>query len=276
MKVLRIAAFSKDGAGGNPAGVVLQDHMPDAANMQRVAAEVGYSETVFAAPDGDGFRVRYFAPRAEVAFCGHATIALGAALGAAHGHGKYPIILNAAKISVEAIKTDDGWSAQLQSPNTSFDAPVADLRQDLLDLFGWQTQDLATGFDLIQANGGAEHVLVPLGSRELLRDMSYDFDAGAALMQKHNLVTINLFVRQGVDIIYSRNPFAGHGVYEDPATGAAAAALGGYLRDGRGDTGAFTVFQGEDMGVPSRLLVKPLPGAGEPVLIAGDTRTIMP
>ena len=52
--------------------------------MQRIAAEVGYSETAFLAPDGSGvpgrFRVRYFSPLAEVPFCGHATIASGVAL----------------------------------------------------------------------------------------------------------------------------------------------------------------------------------------------------
>jgi PhzF family phenazine biosynthesis protein len=46
--------------------------------MQRIAADVGYSETVFATPEQDRWRIRYFAPEAEVEFCGHATIALGA------------------------------------------------------------------------------------------------------------------------------------------------------------------------------------------------------
>jgi PhzF family phenazine biosynthesis protein len=76
MEVLRLAAFSAGGFGGNPAGVVLCDELPAAAAMQAVAAEVGFSETVFAAPQDGGWRVRYFAPRAEIPFCGHATIAL--------------------------------------------------------------------------------------------------------------------------------------------------------------------------------------------------------
>ena len=80
MDVQRIAAFSDGSSGGNPAGVVLCDILPDATAMQEVAAEVGYSETVFAAPMEDHWRVRYFAPEVEVDFCGHATIALGAAL----------------------------------------------------------------------------------------------------------------------------------------------------------------------------------------------------
>jgi PhzF family phenazine biosynthesis protein len=80
MEVQRIAAFSQGTTGGNPAGVVLCEVLPPADRMLAIAAEVGYSETVFAAPSEDGWRVRYFAPEIEVPFCGHATIALGAAL----------------------------------------------------------------------------------------------------------------------------------------------------------------------------------------------------
>ena len=81
MALQKIAAFSDGAQGGNPAGVWISDILPAPAEMQRIAAELGFSETAFAAPEGDGrWRVRYYAPEAEVPFCGHATIALGAAL----------------------------------------------------------------------------------------------------------------------------------------------------------------------------------------------------
>jgi PhzF family phenazine biosynthesis protein len=80
MKVERIAAFADGEVGGSPAGVVICDVLPDAIAMQALATEIGYSETVFAAPSEENWRVRYFAPEVEVDFCGHATIALGAAL----------------------------------------------------------------------------------------------------------------------------------------------------------------------------------------------------
>ena len=82
--LLRLAAFTTDPGGGNPAGVWIGDAMPTDEEMQRIAAEVGYSESAFVAPDGSGqpgrLRVRYFSPLAEVPFCGHATIATGVAL----------------------------------------------------------------------------------------------------------------------------------------------------------------------------------------------------
>ena len=45
--VERLAAFADGEVGGNPAGVVIDDHLPNAATMQAIAAEVGYSETAF-------------------------------------------------------------------------------------------------------------------------------------------------------------------------------------------------------------------------------------
>ena len=84
MEILRIAAFSDGNAGGNPAGVAITEKHPPVEAMQRIAADVGFSETAFACPAGSGWRVRYFSPESEVAFCGHATIALGAALALKH------------------------------------------------------------------------------------------------------------------------------------------------------------------------------------------------
>src|ERR1700686_676430 len=101
MNIERIAAFSIEGTGGNPAGVVLCEALSATAEMQRVAHEVGYSETVFAAPVGEAWRVRYFAPATEIPFCGHATIALGAVLARSRGDGVFPLNLNNGSITVE-------------------------------------------------------------------------------------------------------------------------------------------------------------------------------
>ena len=60
MDVLKIAAFSDGDTGGNPAGVVIGDISPDAAEMQAIAAKVGFSETVFAAPDANSWRASLF------------------------------------------------------------------------------------------------------------------------------------------------------------------------------------------------------------------------
>lgn len=116
MEVQRIAAFSDGARGGNPAGVVIAPALPPPEAMQALAARIGYSETAFAAPAGDGWRVRYFAPAMEVPFCGHATIALGAALALRCGDKRYALALNDGAISVEGWREDDGGlRAALQS-----------------------------------------------------------------------------------------------------------------------------------------------------------------
>lgn len=275
MDVQRLAAFTMNGQGGNPAGVVIADALPTPQEMQRVAAEVGYSETAFAAPQGDGFRVRYFAPGAEVPFCGHATIALGAALGAGHGAGEYALTLNAAEISVRAYEEGGAWGAQLVSPGTSHRAVADGVLDQALTLFRMSREDLDPDVSPARINGGAEHLLLPLAKEQSLREMAYDFDTGAAFMQAQSLVTINLIWCESRTKIHSRNPFAGHGVYEDPATGAAAAALAGYLRDTGLQDMPFEVIQGVDMGHPSRLLVSPISGTGAPVQVAGLTAPIV-
>jgi PhzF family phenazine biosynthesis protein len=119
MKVERIAAFADGRVGGNPAGVVICDALPEITAMQGLAREVGYSETVFAAPAGEGWRVRYFAPEVEVDFCGHATIALGAALALRRGNGTFRLQLSNAGITVEGRRDGSAITAALQSPRTS-------------------------------------------------------------------------------------------------------------------------------------------------------------
>ena len=100
MNVLKLAAFSHNGQGGNPAGVAFCDEMPSDEEMLMVAKDVGYSETAFLVKQGNDWRVRYFAPAMEVQFCGHATIALGTVLGERFGEGEYKLVLNQSEISV--------------------------------------------------------------------------------------------------------------------------------------------------------------------------------
>lgn len=96
--VEKVAAFTDGETGGNPAGVAIADVLPGDDIMQRVATVVGASETVFAAPLGSEWRVRYFSPESEVPFCGHATIALAAVLGESHGLRDYVLRLNQSTI----------------------------------------------------------------------------------------------------------------------------------------------------------------------------------
>jgi len=276
MSVLKLAAFSQDGKGGNPAGVTFYDEMPSAEEMLKIAAEIGFSETAFLVKQADGWRVRYFAPAMEIPFCGHATIALGAALGERFGEGTYKLQLNQGEISIRTDKTADGaFKATLHSPETwSEDAPKLYVDKVLAG-FNLSSEALAVGFPVRFAFAGARHLILVVKDRQILTDMNYDFDTVRRLMLDEELITISLLWRESEDVFHSRNAFASGGVYEDPATGAAAAALAGYLRDIKwsGPT-SFTILQGEDMGAPSRLLVSYTANMGESISVSGEVRHI--
>ncbi len=121
MKLNKVAAFSLNNQGGNPAGVAICDEMPEAEEMLKIAKEVGYSETAFLYKHKDGWRIRYFAPEMEVPFCGHATIATAFILGKEFGEGQYNLYLNDGQISASVEKTaSDALNVSLQSPPDFF------------------------------------------------------------------------------------------------------------------------------------------------------------
>ena len=275
--VQKLAAFTLAGGGGNPAGVVLLDQFPEDALMQGLAADIGFSETAFAKKNGDGWRVRYFAPEQEVPFCGHATIALGAALGARFGAGTYPLSLNDAEITVEATQGEDGaWGAALQSPQT-WSQPLPDaLEAGLMAHFKFTIADLHDSLPTRLAFAGAKHAVLPLARRETLAAMDYDYEATRDLMLAHDVTTIDLVWPETPRRFHARNPFPVGGIYEDPATGAAAAAFAGMLRDigwhGLSPEGSrIEIIQGEDMGRASRIEVDIPPKPGSSVRVSGAT-----
>lgn len=274
-ELLHLAAFPDGDTGGNPAGVLIAGALPDPATMQRIAAAVGYSETAFAAPEGPAWRVRYFSPLAEVPFCGHATIALGAALADLHGDGLFELVLNQARITVEGWRDGGHMHAALQSPPTRSGPADAALLADALALFGLETGDLDPRLPPTRMHAGADHLLLALRSREQLARMDYALEAGRRLMQAHGLTTIALVFAEGPQRFHARNAFAVGGVFEDPATGAAAAALGGALRDlGWPHGGGIEILQGVDMGRPSRLQVEIGDAPGESIRVSGAARRI--
>lgn len=275
MDILRVSAFADGDKGGNPAGVLISDQHPSAEEMQKIAAQVGYSETAFAMPDNDDWRVRYFSPESEVPFCGHATIALGAALARKFGDGEYKLQLNETAITVEGQCAETGFQAALQSPPTRSQKADDSVTDEVLALFGYSRTQIDPRIPPALIHGGADHFALTVNSRAALADMSYDQEAGRALMERHGWVTIMIAFSENAQRFHSRNPFASGGVYEDPATGAASAAYAGYLRDiDWPHEGRVEFIQGTDMGSPSRILAE-IPGQkGSSIRVSGSARLI--
>lgn len=277
MNVQRISAFSDGQTGGNPAGVFIADQLPDAAEMQRIAAEVGFSETAFATPEGADWQVRYYSPESEVPFCGHATIALGAALALKHGDGVFTLNLLRSRITVEGRRADGKISAALQSPPTRSAPAPASLVAEALRLFGYTADDLDERIPPALAHGGADHLVLVLKTRAALAAMKYDLADGRTLMNREKLVTIMLAYAETPQLFHTRNPFASGGVYEDPATGAATAAFAGYLRDiAWAHGGVIDIVQGEDMGLRSLIRAEVPPTSGSSIRVSGLVRLMAP
>ncbi|MFG1740801.1 PhzF family phenazine biosynthesis protein [Micromonospora chalcea] len=268
MDILRYAAFTADPAGGNPAGVVLDATGAGDAEMQRVAAQVGYSETAFLVPgEGGRFTVRYFSPKAEVPFCGHATIASAVAYAERHGPGVLHLETRAGLVAVATSVQADGITTATLTSVAPRSVPLAvgDLAA-LLAALRWSPDDLDATLPPRVAYAGAWHPIVAAASRQRLAELDYDMAALSALMAERDWTTIDLVHRESPLVFHARNPFPPGGVVEDAATGAAAAAFGGYLRE-LGlvrPPATVTVRQGEDMGRPSLLTVgiPADPGAG--------------
>ena len=255
--VLRYAAFTTDPSGGNPAGVVLDASGLDDQTMQAIAAEVGYSETAFVTGGTD---VRYFSPKAEVPFCGHATIATAVALAERTGPGE---LMFSTPAGIVPVTVDDDLRATLTSVEPYVEA-VSDI-DEALDILAWRPDELDPELPPSIAYAGARHLVVSASTRQRLADLDYDFDRLLAYMLERDLTTLQLVWRESPTTFHVRDPFPVGGVVEDPATGAAAAAFGAYLRElGLAQPPAtLTLHQGDDLGRPSLIRVE---------LRADDTR----
>ncbi|NUS18145.1 MAG: PhzF family phenazine biosynthesis isomerase [Streptomyces sp.] len=274
MEILRYVAFATQPEGGNPAGVVLDATGATDAEMAAVAAEVGYSETAFVVPRPDGeLDVRYFSPKAEVPFCGHATVATAVAWAGRQGTGEIALHTRAGLVRVATRTGDDGVvRAELVSvaPRVA-PLPPEDLAAVLAAL-GWSAGDLDASLPPRIAYGGAWHPVIAAASRKRLADLDYDMAALGDLMARRDWTTVDLVWRESELVFHARNPFPPGGVVEDPATGAAAAAFGGYLRELgllEGLPATFTIHQGDDLGRPSVITVRVPAEPGSGIAVSG-------
>ncbi|MBE0418001.1 MAG: PhzF family phenazine biosynthesis protein, partial [Coriobacteriia bacterium] len=207
-RLRRLAAFSNDPEGGNPAGVWIGETLPSDDEMQRIAAEVGYSETAFVAPThGVERTIRYFSPEREVTFCGHATIAAGVALGDADGDGTYHLHTPVGEVPVAVSIHDGVREASLTSVEPEFVLASPELVSEALSTLRWSTSDLDSAIPPARAFAGAWHLVLAVADTLRLTDLHYDFDALKTLMLREGLTTLQLIWRESSTVFRSRNPF---------------------------------------------------------------------
>lgn len=274
--VLRYAAFATTPGGGNPAGVVLDATRLDDEQMQVIAAEVGYAETVFvteAAIKGDSRRnrVRYFSPIAEVPFCGHATIALAVALSKLHGTGTFMFDTSVGPVVIESA----GQGADLTASFTSVEPRLAEFPTGVLDtllgLLGVGRDELHPAYPPMVAYAGNWHPILVFADRKTFDSFMFDPDHMRVLMDAQGWAgTVTTLCEIKAGEFDSRNLFPVGAITEDPATGSAAAAFGGYLRQLSlvEPPSRVLVLQGSHVGRPSRLTVD-IPALGG-IIVRGE------
>jgi PhzF family phenazine biosynthesis protein len=268
-EILRYAAFSTTPDGGNPAGLILDASHLDDAGMLAVAAAVGYAETAFVTEPGVGgdprrSRVRYFSPIAEVPFCGHATIALAVALSARDGTGSFTFDTPVGPVVIETA----GDGVNITASFTAVEPQVAifddGVLADLLGLLGVGPADLDPAYPPRIAYSGNWHPVLVLSDRTLFDSFGFDPEAVRKLMDAQGwAATVAVLHRVADGEFEARNLFPVGAITEDPATGAAAAAVGAYLRLlGLVEPPArVLIHQGRHVGRPGLLTVD-IPAAG--------------
>lgn len=278
--VLRYTAFSSRPDGGNPAGVVLDAHGLDDAEMQRIATDVDFAETAFltGTTSEGSFILRYFSPIAEVPFCGHATVASAVAL-ADHGRSSVDETINfstaAGPISIALSRDEHGIRAAFTSITPAVtELPPHDLAA-ILRLLGLDRDVLEAELPPRIANAGNPHPVIAIADRTTFDTFEFDPAAVRSLMDERGWpATITVVHRTAPDRFIARNLFPVGRITEDPATGSAAAALGAYLRtlEALPIPGRIVIEQGAHVGRPGVLTVD-VPDAGG-IVVSGHARAI--
>jgi trans-2,3-dihydro-3-hydroxyanthranilate isomerase len=256
---------------GNPLAV-----FPDARGlsdnlMQRIAREFNLSETVFVLPPDEPQNtrcLRIFTPKAELPFAGHPTVGAAYVLAAL---GEIPLTGAETRIVLEEgvgpvpvlIRSEEGRPVftQLSVAKLPEEGPTPPETSELAEMLSLAPDDvLSLGDDHPQGfSCGGPFLFIPLRNRDALRRARLRLDVWEEILLGGWAREVYVFCREPElpgSHIRARMFAAELGIGEDPATGAAVSALGGYLgirapeRDG---TLAWIVEQGFEMGRPSLL-----------------------
>ena len=237
--------------GGNPLAVIPDGEGVKPDQLQKIATEFNFSETVFVFPPDDlrhTAKLRIFTPTMEIPFAGHPLIGTAVAL-------------QAFGFPEEAIfETGSGpISCRTDGARASFTTPTPLTRHAMPDpalvarAVGVRPDDLCPNHPPVQADVGLAFTFVHVKNRAVLSNATADIgamrEAQARYPTPFDFATY-LYTMEG-DEVHARMFAPLDNIPEDPATGSAAAALAALLRDETGIDRTLSIHQGEDMGRPS-------------------------
>lgn len=261
--------FTRRPFGGNPLAVFPDPDAVPPHLMPVIARELNLSETVFLLPPEDprhAARMRIFTPEAELPFAGHPTVGT-ACVWVADGHGPpvseggdatFVLAQVAGPVPVRVSSRGSGYSAQ-------FDVPRAPVRghdplpevERIAESLSLGESDLTRGDWAPQVfSCGVPFLIVPVRDLEALSRARLSFASWERWIAPTEGPHLYVIAPDATDpsSLRARMFAPALGVPEDPATGAAASALAGYLaaREPRPDgTRRWRIEQGVEMGRPS-------------------------
>lgn len=230
-----VDVFAEERYAGNQLAVVRgATDLPD-ATLQKIAAEMNYSETTFIVSEEEragGYDVRIFTPREEIPFAGHPT--LGTAFVIAHeaaAERPQRVTLN---LKAGQIPVDLGDVSWMRQPTPALGETLDPSR--VARVLGLGEADLDGRCPVQQVSTGLPAIIVPLGSLDALKRCRVDKERYFALVEDREAKNVYAFCseahEEGNEL--AARMFADyHGVPEDPATGSAAGCLAGYLVEHR-------------------------------------------
>lgn len=273
MRYLTLDVFTDRMFGGNQLAVFPDARSIPEALLLPITREFNFSEVTFCYPPEDPAhtrRVRIFTPGAEMPFAGHPTIGTTAALALCEGaldgarEGRLTLGLGVGPVPVDVRLEGEALAwAELSVAKLPEVGPPVPTATTLAEILSLEANDLVGGTLSPQAvSCGIPFLLVPLKSVAALERARIRMDRWEQTLRKSWAPEILLAARDpesGEQHWRARMFAPGLNVPEDPATGSAIAALGGWLalKDGRADGSyAWTVRQGQEIGRPSLLRVR--------------------
>ena len=231
IEIRTVNAFTDNGVGGNPAGVVLGADFLSSEEKKILAGKVGLSETAFISKsDSAEFKLDFFTPVKQIPHCGHATIAsfsLLAQLGLAGEKSSKETIDGNREVF---LVKDEAYMEQLMPKYTD----LTGYEQEIFSALGINAGDLLPEAVMMRVNTGNSFIIVPVASITILKNLKPDFEAIERLSEIFDLVGIYVFALEtriaGRDA-NSRMFAPRFGILEESATGMAAGPLGCYLYD---------------------------------------------
>lgn len=218
-----VKAFTTDPHAGNPAGVIINDIGLDATQMQKIAKQIGVSESVFVTQNNDLHNLRYFSPTKEMDFCGHATIAAYHTIGL-----KVP--------SAVSFETRLGFKRIAMCKQGLYVIDMGKLEHHyamketslIADLIGIKKEDVQ-GVEVFSV--GVPKLLIKLSNLNMLLNLQPKFTEISDFCQQTGIRGFYPYTQETLladSTFHARqfNPWAG--INEDPITGVAGAALGAW------------------------------------------------